>query len=206
MTETDHKSSEDAATIQRPTEGGGSPHSLANKLARTLWGAAWLLLFRPSPRVCHFWRRWLLRLFGAKIASGARVYSSCRIWAPWHLEMAADSCLGDHVDCYDIDRIYIGKSAVVSQYSYLCTAGHPLEDMSVNILKPIRIEADAWVAADCFVGMGVTVGEGAVVGARASVFKNVQPWTVVAGNPARFMRHRPRPADAAKNGDSQGCA
>lgn len=45
-------------------------------------------------------------------------------------------------------------------------------------------------SADAFIGMGVTVGEGAVVGARAAVFKDVEPWTVVGGNPAKFIKKR----------------
>jgi len=38
--------------------------------------------------------------------------------------------------------------------------------------------------------MGLTIGEGAIVGARASVFKDVPPWTVVGGNPAKFIKKR----------------
>ena len=49
---------------------------------------------------------------------------------------------------------------------------------------------DAIEGADVFIGMGVTIGEGAVVGARASVYKNVAPWTVVGGNPAKFIKKR----------------
>ena len=48
----------------------------------------------------------------------------------------------------------------------------------------------SWVAARAFIGMGVTIGEGAVVGACAAVFKNVEPWTVVGGNPAKFIKKR----------------
>ena len=48
----------------------------------------------------------------------------------------------------------------------------------------------AWVAAEAFIGPGVTVGKGAVVGARAAVFKDVEPWTVVGGNPARVLKKR----------------
>ena len=58
------------------------------------------------------------------------------------------------------------------------------------IVAPIMIGSQAWIAADAFVGMGVTIGEGAVVGARAVVMKDVEPWTVVAGNPARFIKKR----------------
>lgn len=56
------------------------------------------------------------------------------------------------------------------------------------ITAPITIGRGAWVAADAFVGPGVTVGERAVIGARASVFRDVEPWTVVSGNPARLIR------------------
>jgi putative colanic acid biosynthesis acetyltransferase WcaF len=57
-------------------------------------------------------------------------------------------------------------------------------------MKPIVVADKAWVAADAFIGMGVTIGEGAVVGARAAVFKDVEPWTVVGGNPAQFIKKR----------------
>ncbi len=55
---------------------------------------------------------------------------------------------------------------------------------------PIEIGDDAWVCADAFLGPNVAVGSGAVVGARAVVTGNVEPWTVVAGNPAVQVRTR----------------
>jgi len=58
------------------------------------------------------------------------------------------------------------------------------------IQKEIRIDDFVWIAAQTFVGPGVTIGEGAVVGACAVVTKDVAPWTVVAGNPARLVKMR----------------
>lgn len=165
--------------------------SLRNRIGRALWGVVWAILFRPSPRILHGWRRALLRLFGAKIGRGARVYPSAQVWAPWQLEMGDFSCLGPKVDCYCVAPIRIEAHAVVSQYSHLCSASHDFERADFPLLtRPIVIGEGAWVAADAFVGMGVTVGAGAVVGARASVFKDVEPWTVVGGNPARFIKKR----------------
>ncbi|HLF97416.1 MAG TPA: putative colanic acid biosynthesis acetyltransferase [Methylococcaceae bacterium] len=105
--------------------------------------------------------------------------------------MEEHSCLADNVDCYCVAPIAIGAHATVSQYSYLCSASHDytLPDLPLTS-APIVIGNGAWVAADVFVGPGVTIGEGAVVGARSSVFRNVEPWTVVAGNPARKIRDR----------------
>lgn len=46
------------------------------------------------------------------------------------------------------------------------------------------------MAKEAFVGMGVTIGAGTVVGARAAVFKDVEPWIMVRGNPAKFIKKR----------------
>jgi putative colanic acid biosynthesis acetyltransferase WcaF len=103
--------------------------------------------------------------------------------------MREGSCLADHVDCYSVDRVTLEPYATVSQYSFLCTAGHDYTVQGMPLITaPIHIGRDAWVAADVFVGPGVTIGERAVVGARASVFRDVDPWTVVGGNPAHLIR------------------
>ncbi|MEE9355849.1 MAG: putative colanic acid biosynthesis acetyltransferase [Methylococcaceae bacterium] len=105
--------------------------------------------------------------------------------------MGAYSCLSEDVDCYCVDRITLGKNAIVSQYSYLCTASHDYDDSSFPlVIAPINIEDKAWVATDVFIGPGVTVKEGAVVGARSSVFKDIDSWIVVGGNPAKFIKRR----------------
>ena len=54
--------------------------------------------------------------------------------------------------------------------------------------RPVRIGRAAWIGFDSCVLPGVTVGEGAIVGARSVVFEDVEPFTIVAGNPARTVR------------------
>jgi acetyltransferase-like isoleucine patch superfamily enzyme len=54
--------------------------------------------------------------------------------------------------------------------------------------KPIVIEDDVWIAADSIILAGVTIGRGAIVGAHSLVTKNVEPFTVVGGNPAKLLR------------------
>lgn len=166
-----------------------NPHSRMNQVVRFLWGLVWLIAYRPSPTAFHGWRRFLLRLFGAKISRRAYPYPSVKVWGPWNLEMEDMSCLGPDVNCYCVDKVVLCAGATVSQYSFLCTAGHdyrlPNRPMTT---APITIGQRAWVAADAFIGPGVRIGEGAIVGARASVFRDVDPWTVVGGNPARIIR------------------
>ncbi len=167
------------------------PLTFANKAARALWGLVWLLLYRPSPRPLHGWRRMLLRLFGASVGKGALVYPSARIWAPWNLTLGVGSTLGDGVDCYSVGHIRLGAGAVVSQRAYLCAATRDIDDPDKHLMTaPIVLADKAWVAAEAYIAPGVTLGEGGVAAARAVVTRDVAAWTVVAGNPARVIRQR----------------
>lgn len=166
--------------------------SCKHQIIRLVWSLVWTVFARPFPRsVGSGWKRSLLRLFGAKIHATAIVYSTARVYYPANLEMGAYSCLASDVDCYNVDKITIGANTTVSQGAYLCTASHDITNpLNPLITAPIMIESQAWIAAGAFVGMGVTISEGAVVGARAAVFKDVEPWTVVGGNPAKFIKKR----------------
>ncbi|MDE5889795.1 MAG: putative colanic acid biosynthesis acetyltransferase [Bacteroidales bacterium] len=166
--------------------------SRRHQMIRFVWGIVWPMFTWFLPRsLCSGWKRFLLRMFGASIDSTAVVYSSAKVYYPANLRMDSHSCLASDVDCYNVAPIHIGSQATISQGAYLCTASHDITDPKNRLLtKPIVIEEQAWVGADAFVGMGVTVGEGAVVGARAAVFKDVEPWNVVGGNPAKFIKKR----------------
>lgn len=180
-----------AQGIQTDRQHCPSPHSFGNKVARTVWSCVWLLLFRPSPIPADGWRRFLLRVFGARIGRGARVLPSSRIWAPWNLEMGEHSCLSYDTDCYCVANIRIGAHATVSQYSFLCAATHDASDPHMRLVaSPIVIGDQAWIAADVFVAPGVHIGQGAVVGARSSVFRDLPPWMICVGSPARPVRAR----------------
>lgn len=165
---------------------------LSNKLLRLLWNIISFLFFRFFPtNYFRVWRLFILKLFGAKIHSSCTVYASVKVWAPWNLEMAEYSLLGPNVDCYNPDKIIIGAHSVISQKAYLCSASHDITNSKHPLITaPIIIEDQVWIGADVFIGMGVTIKQGAVAGARASVYKDVEPWTVVGGNPAKFIKKR----------------
>ena len=149
-----------------------------HQVIRLLWGITWTLCARWLPRsIGRGWKNFLLRVFGAKIAKTAHVYSSAKVYYPPFLTMGEYSCLADGVECYNVAPITIGANTTVSPLNPLITA-------------PIVIEDQAWIGAKAYIGMGVTIGQGAVVGATASVYKDVEPWTIVGGNPAKFIKKR----------------
>jgi len=168
-----------------------SPHGLGHRCARALWNIVEATLFRLSPRPCHGWRRLLLRLFGARLASTAQVYPQVRIWAPWNLRMDELSTIADGTIVYAVAPITIGAGTTVSQYGHLCAATHDHEDPTLPLIpKPITIGPRCWIAAEVFVGPGVTIGEGSVVGARSTVLHDLPAWKVCVGTPAKPVRDR----------------
>jgi len=166
-------------------------YSCGEQSLRVAWEfGRWLV--RLSPHPCHGWRRTVLRLFGAKVGSQARIAASARIFMPWNLEIGEWSAIGPDVFVYSLGKVRIGRRATVSYRSHICAGSHDFTDPTIPLVKPpVTIEDDAWIGTDAFIGPGVTVGEGAMVGARAVVVKDVEPRMVVAGHPARVIGERP---------------
>ncbi|MDB5395219.1 MAG: putative colanic acid biosynthesis acetyltransferase [Rhodospirillales bacterium] len=181
----------DAADSQ-PFDGGPS-FSLGHRAYRALWNIAWCLLASWTPPFFNPWRRQVLRAFGARITSTARIHGSARIWYPANLVMAEHACLGPRVNCYSMAKITLDAYALASQGAHLCAGTHDIDDQNFQLcVAPITIGKKAWIAAEAFVGPGVNVGEGAVLGARGVAFGDLEPWTVYAGNPAREIKKRKR--------------
>lgn len=148
-------------------------------------------VFRFSPRSCFEWRCFLLRCLGAKIGRDVHIYSSATIYYPWELEVADESAIGEQAYIYNLGRVTIGPRATISHRAHLCAGTHDYTEADFPLMRPpIVIGEQAWICADAFVGPGVTVGEGAIVGAGAVVMRDVEPWAIVAGNPARVINRR----------------
>jgi putative colanic acid biosynthesis acetyltransferase WcaF len=170
------------------------PSTWSAALKRALWSAVQSTLYRRSFHTANRWRAWLLRLFGAKVAPGCTIRRTSSVYYPWLFEMGAVSALGDHVVIYNLGRIALGSRVVISQEAYLCAGTHDYRLASMPLLTPpITVNDDAWICARAFICPGVTIGQGAIVGAAAVASHDVPDWTIVAGNPAKFIKMRDRP-------------
>lgn len=171
-----------------------------NKVGRTMWSIVYVLLFRLSPRACYGWRRSLLKLFGAKMDNTALVFPDVQIWAPWNLEMGARSVMGEKVNCYNVGLICFEEDTSAAGFNVLCTASHDIHSEGRElVVEPIRIRRGAWLFFNSFIGPGVEIGEAGIVAASAAVFKNVEPYSVVGGNPARHLKWRDLQKRTTKN-------
>lgn len=165
--------------------------SLGNRLRRVCWNLFGTVFFRPTLRPMNGWRTGVLRLFGAKIGKGCTVKATVKVWAPWNLTMGDYSALADNVNVYSMAMVTIGDKVVVSQGTHLCAGTHDYQSKNFQLYaKPITISDQVWLCTESFVGPGVTVHEGAVLGARGVATKNLDPWTVYAGNPCQAIKPR----------------
>lgn len=172
-------------------------YSARELVGRVLWTIA-SPLFRFSPRLLWSWRNGLLRLFGARIGENVQVYQTVRIMAPWNLTLGDCVTIGDGAVVYALGAISIGDGATISQGAHLCAGAHDYRRSDFALRKfPISIGEGVWICAEAFVGPGVRLGPYAIAGARAVVMRDVESWTIVRGNPARFYKQRPAICDAA---------
>lgn len=92
--------------------------------------------------------------------------------------------------------ITIGDSVMIAAYSFITDFNHAFRSKKKHIDQQaferdkVVIEDDVWIGTHVCVLKGVTIGRGAVIGAGSVVTKNVKPYEVVAGNPAKHIRYR----------------
>jgi putative colanic acid biosynthesis acetyltransferase WcaF len=167
------------------------PKPIQQLLARFLWALVSYVPFAFPGRQLSILRVTLLRLFGAKIGKKVLVSSGVHVWFPWRLSIGDCSALGRSVEIYNYQDVRIGSNTVISQYSYICTAGHNYASKSMDFYaKPIGIGNYAWIAADVMICPGVLISDGSVVGARSLVTTDLGEWAVYAGVPARKIKDR----------------
>lgn len=143
----------------------------------------------PSQHV----RVFFLRLGGASIASGVPVYGGCEFRCLKKLVIKAGTTIG-HKSTLDARMgLTINENVVFGSEVMIWTLHHDYNDINFKTIgAPVVIEKLVWLGSRCIILPGVTVGEGAVVAAGAVVTKNVEPYTVVGGIPAKKIAHRER--------------
>ena len=118
------------------------------------------------------------------------------IYEPERLELGDQVDIGEFTHIRANGGVRIGNQVLIAAHVTITTREHPVElpRWSVTSDAPIAIEDDVWIGAGAVVLPGVTIGRGAVVAAGAVVTASVEPYTVVAGVPARAIRSIAPPA------------
>ncbi len=169
--------------------------SVRNRAVRALWGICYALLYRPSPRPFHAWRSMLLSAFGAKMGKTCHFYPKSKVWAPWNLVCEDRASVADDAELYNPSPMYLGSHAIVSQGAYICGATHLYNEPEFRLVSfPMRLGAYSWICARASVNPGVNVGDGAILALGSVATKDLEPFGIYAGIPARKVKERSRAA------------
>lgn len=131
----------------------------------------------------------LMTFPGGTIQVGDDCYvgEQTRIWAAQSITIGNRVLIAHLTTIVDNATHPLDAAARHLHYQTILTSGHPRDvDLAP---RPVRIEDDAWIACSVVILSGVTIGRGAVVGAGSVVTSDVPEGTMVAGNPARVVRH-----------------
>lgn len=139
----------------------------------------------------HFLRLTAYRLSGIKIGKDSSFHWRTRFYAPWNLKIGNNTIIGNDAMLDAREGIQIGNNVQLSMGVWIWTKEHDLQDpWFAGKGGPVQIEDYAWVSCRVTILPGITIGKGAVIAAGAVVTKNVEPYTVVGGIPAKKIGER----------------
>ncbi len=174
----------------------------------------WLLSPKNQARP-RLWVRWFLNPLVHKKGKGSRINAMTRMDVmPWNkFELGKNSTIEDFATINNgvgdiiigertriglsntlIGPVRVGNDVMFAQNIVASGLNHTYEDVSMSIhdqkvtTAEIKIEDEAWIGANAVIVAGVTIGKHSVVAAGSVVTKDVPPYSIVAGNPARLLK------------------
>lgn len=137
------------------------------------------------------WRNFCLSRRGVKLGHLSVIGNANLHGNPTNFVVGNECFIGSHIHLALNDKIILGNNVVINDGCTFLTASHDVNSPNwQQISAPIVIEDYAWIATNSIILSGVTIGKAAVVGAGSVVSKDVLPYQVVAGNPARVVKNR----------------
>lgn len=155
-----------------------------------------LLFSLPRYRTINWLKARFLGLMGAQIGRRPVFYPG--VWIAPGRGLSA----GDDVDfalgvlITTGGGVSIGSRVLIGYRTQILSTNHLIPDQPQRIFgnghsrSPVNIGSDVWIGANCIILPGISIGEGAVVAAGSVVTKDVPPFAIVGGNPARLIRNR----------------
>ena len=163
----------------------------AGVVKRMLWMLCSSLFFQNHLFPFSGFKRFLLRIFGARIGSGVVIKPAVLIKHPWYLEIGNYTWIGEKVWIDNLVPVIISHNVCISQGAMLLTGNHNYKSPTFDlIMKPITLEEGVWIGAKAVVCPGVLAKEHSVLTVGSVASKDLEARTIFSGNPAVKSRTR----------------
>lgn len=140
---------------------------------------------------CHHFRRLAYRIVGIKIGKGSTIHMYTRFYDPRHISIGDDSIIGEHAVLDGRDKLSIGNHVDIASSVMIYNSEHDIHgDTFAPVDGPVTIEDYVFIGPRAIILPNITIGKGAVVAAGAVVTKDVAPFTIVGGVPAKEIGER----------------
>ena len=134
------------------------------------------------------------------MSKGENVFisESCEFGNPENITIEDNVVIGEKCCIFALGEVAIKRGAILADRVDIRTANHYYDGDELNyipfdekvIVKPVEIGENVWIASHVLILPGVKIGEGAIVAAGSVVTKDVEPFAVVGGNPAKVIKYR----------------
>jgi maltose O-acetyltransferase len=151
--------------------------------------------YQPFGKLAKMCRAMACKRLFRSCGQRVNVEKGANFYTGWEVEIGDDSSLG--IECMVPYDLKVGKDVMMGPYVIIVGENHqfarrdlPMRLQGYNKFPPVRIEDDVWIGARAMIMPGITIGKGAIVAAGAIVTKDVPPYAICGGNPARIIRFR----------------
>lgn len=157
--------------------------------------------YRPYALFSKQIRYWICKHLFSECGKNVNIEHGADIGTGRHIKIGDNSGIG--VNCWVRGPVEIGKDVMMGPEVIILTYNHRYDRLDIPMrlqghmpAKKVVIEDDVWIGTRAIILPGVHIGKGSIIGAGAVVTKDVPPYAIVAGNPARIIKYRKEPKES----------
>jgi maltose O-acetyltransferase len=151
--------------------------------------------FQPIGKFAKWCRAIACKRLFRSCGERVNVEQGANFYTGWEIEIGSDSSLG--VNCMIPYDLKVGRDVMMGPYVVIVGDSHqfdrtdvPMRLQGIKEFQPVRIEDDVWIGARAIILPGLRIGKGAIIGAGSVVTRDVPPYAICVGNPARVLKYR----------------
>jgi len=151
--------------------------------------------FQPLGKFAKWCRAMVCKRLFRFCGERVNVEQGANFYTGWEIDIGDGSSLG--IGCMVPYNLKVGKDVMMGPYVVIIGDSHQFDNLDIPMrlqgmreYPPVKIEDDVWIGTRAIILPGVRIGKGAIIGAGAVITKDIPPYAVCVGNPARIIRYR----------------